>query len=137
MNKTQPPRRILVVDDEPDLIELLSFNLAGHGYEVIAATTGLQALHLARRQLPDLILLDVMLEGIDGFAVCEILRSQPSTAKIPVIFVSAIGGEMAKLNGVESGGNDYIRKPFEPRELIRRVQRHLEQDKPEPLPDAC
>jgi DNA-binding response OmpR family regulator len=115
------------VDDEPDLIELISFNLASNGYDVIAATTGLGALHQARRHLPDLILLDIMLEGMDGLSVCEILRNQPSTAKTPVIFVSALGGEMARLNGLTSGGNDFIHKPFSPRELLRRVEAMLDQ----------
>jgi DNA-binding response OmpR family regulator len=104
--------KILVVDDEQDMIELLAYNLEQNGYEVLTATTGLEALNKARRHLPDLILLDLMLDGIDGYTVCEILRSQPSTATVPVLIVTALGGQMARFNGLASGANDFISTLF-------------------------
>src|SRR5436309_10977464 len=113
------PARILVVDDEPDLIELLTFNLSSRGYEVITARTGLEALQQARHHSPDLILLDLMLEDTDGYSVCETLRGQPSTTETPIIFVSALSGELARLNGLTAGGNDFVRKPFSTHDLLR------------------
>ena len=118
--------KILVVDDEQDMIELLAYNLEQNGYEVLTATTGLEALNKARRHLPDLILLDLMLDGIDGYTVCEILRSQPSTATVPVLIVTALGGQMARFNGLASGANDFISKPFSPADLIARTRHLLE-----------
>jgi two-component system phosphate regulon response regulator PhoB len=118
--------KVLVVDDEPDLVELLSCHLKFGGYEVLRAANGLEALHQARRHLPDVILLDLMLDGMDGYSVCEILRAQPSTARIPVILVTALGGEIARLNGLESGADDFVRKPFVREEILRRVEAALE-----------
>ena len=120
------PTQVLVVDDEPDLVELLTCQLRSCGYEVIRAATGLEALHQARRHLPDVILLDLMLEGMDGYSVCEILRAQPSTARIPVILVTALGGEIARLNGFEAGADDFVRKPFVREEIVRRIEQVLE-----------
>jgi DNA-binding response OmpR family regulator len=114
------------VDDELDMVELVSFNLKAEGYEVITATTGLEALNQARAALPDLILLDLMLPELDGLAVCEILRQLPSTARIPVIMITAWSSEMARVIGLETGAEDYIIKPFSPRELMLRVNRTLQ-----------
>ena len=114
--------KILVVDDEQDFIEFVSFNLRRHGYEVLTAGNGLDALFQARQALPDLIVLDLMMEGIDGYSVCEILRRQPSTRTMPIIMLTAAGGEMARLNGLASGADDFINKPVPPRELIRRIE---------------
>jgi len=118
--------RILVVDDEPDVVELIGFNLRSRGYEVISAKDGMEALLKARRLLPDLVVLDVMMDGIDGLSVCEILRTQPSTKTMPVIIVTAATGEIAKLNSFSSGATDFMTKPFSPQELVRRVGRILE-----------
>ena len=115
---------ILVVDDEPDVVELIGFSLRSRGYEVLSAHNGLDGLLKARRHLPDLILLDVMMEGMDGLSVCEILRAQPSTKGIPVIIVSAASGEMARFTSLAAGANDFVSKPFSPRELVTRVE-HL------------
>jgi len=117
--------RILVVDDEPDVVELIGFNLRRHGYEVVSAHNGLEALLKARRVQPDLVVLDVMMDGMDGLSACEILRAQPSTRNIPVIILTAAAGEMARLNSVAAGAVDFMTKPFSPLELITKVRRIL------------
>ena len=117
--------RILVVDDEPDVVELIGFNLRRQGYDVVAAHNGLDGLLKARRLQPDLVVLDVMMDGMDGLSVCEILRTQPSTKTIPVIIVTAAAGEMARYNGYAAGAADFVTKPFSPSELVRKVGRLL------------
>src|SRR5258706_8951608 len=123
--------KILVVDDEQDMVDLLTYNLKERGYEVLAASNGLDALKQARLELPDLILLDLMLDGIDGYSVCEILRHQPSTAKVPVIMITAMAGQIARLNGMAAGADDFLTKPFSPQELMARIQRvlHVQEEK--------
>jgi len=118
--------RILVVDDEPDVVELIGFNLRSRGYEVISASNGLEALLKTRRFHPDLVVLDVMMDGMDGLSVCEILRTQPATRSMPVIIVTAAAGEMAKLNSFSAGATDFMTKPFSPQDLVRKVGRLLE-----------
>jgi DNA-binding response OmpR family regulator len=117
--------KILVVDDEPDIVELVAFNLRAEGYDVLTARDGLQALNLAREALPDLIVLDLMLPEMDGLAVCEILRRLPSTAPIPVIMLTAWSNKLSRAIGLETGASDYVTKPFSPRELVLRVNRAL------------
>lgn len=116
---------ILVVDNEPDVVELIGFNLRIHDYEVVSACDGLEGLHKARRFHPDLIVLDVMMDGMDGFSVCEILRAQPSTKDIPIIIVTAAVGEMARLNSVAAGASDFVSKPFSPSSLVHRIEQLL------------
>ncbi len=118
-------RRILVVDDEPDLVELVSFNLKAEGYEVITAANGMEALNQARAALPDLIVLDLMMPELDGLSVCEILRRLPSTAPIPVIMLTAWKSELTRIIGLDTGAEDYITKPFSPRDLVNRVNTAL------------
>ena len=118
--------KILVVDDEPDVVELISFNLRTRGYEVLSAHDGLEALLKARRFLPDLVVLDVMMDGMDGLSVCEILHAQPSTRSIPVIILTAATGEMAKLNSYAAGAADFLTKPFSPIDLMHRISRILQ-----------
>ena len=118
-------RRILVVDDEPDLVELVSFNLRAEGYEVITAANGMEALNQARASLPDLIVLDLMMPELDGLSVCEILRRLPSTAPIPVIMLTAWKSELTRIIGMDTGAEDYITKPFSPRDLVMRVNNTL------------
>ncbi|MBI5387582.1 MAG: response regulator [Verrucomicrobia bacterium] len=118
-------KRVLVVDDEQDMVDLLGYNLRSRGYEVIVALNGLEAIHKARICTPDLVLLDLMMAGMDGFTVCEILRHHPSTARVPVIMVTALAGEMVRLNGLDSGADDFITKPFSPVQLMERVDRLL------------
>jgi len=118
--------RILIVDDEEDIVEYISYNLQLEGYEVFRAGNGMEALNQARLHLPDLILLDLMLPDMDGFSVCEILHCQPSTANIPVIVLTAMAGELPRLHGFEVGAADYCLKPVRPRDLRARVKSVLE-----------
>ena len=117
--------RILVVDDEPDAIELIRFNLKASGYEVLTAEDGEEALVKARKFSPDMILLDVMLPEIDGLEVCKILRRDPATASLPIIMLTAKASEIDRVLGLEFGADDYVTKPFSPRELMLRVRNLL------------
>ncbi len=122
--------KILVVDDERDVIELVSFNLRAAGYRVGTAGTRLEALNKARSMLPDLIILDLMLPELDGTAVCEILRTLPSTATIPVLMLSACTSAAIKAISVKVGVDDFITKPFNPQDLVARVGQILEMRNP-------
>lgn len=128
--------RILVVDDEPDLLVLLEEHLTQEGYAVITATTGMQAISIARAEQPDLILLDVMMPGVSGFDVCNILQDFPETASIPVIFLTAVAETKRKVMGLNLGADDYITKPFDLHELAARVKAalrpHMAQTPPSP-----
>lgn len=115
------PKRILIVDDEQDILDLLRFNLENEGYETATATDGLQALEAAKSR-PDLIILDVMLPGKDGWEVMRELRQSPITQKIPVIFLTAKSGEIDEVVGLELGADDYILKPISMRKLLARVK---------------
>ncbi len=117
--------RILVVDDEPEAVELVEFNLKQSGYAVITAADGAEALKKARSQTPDLIVLDVMLPEMDGFEICKALRLDPSTAKIPILMLTAKAAEIDRVLGLELGANDYLTKPFSPRELLLRIKNIL------------
>jgi len=117
--------KILVVDDEPDALELVSFNLKAAGYDVVTADDGTDALKKARQHGPDLILLDVMLPEVDGLEVCKLLRRDPATATVPVIMLTAKAGEIDRVLGLELGADDYVTKPFSPRELVLRVKNLL------------
>ena len=119
------PQLILVVDDESDVVDLISLNLIEAGYEVMTAFTGRAALEKVAARRPDLILLDLMLPDIDGFGVCEILRSNETNATIPIIITSVWRSAGSRRLGWELGAFDYLAKPFRPDELIDRVQRTL------------
>lgn len=114
--------RILVVDDEPDLVELLSFNLRIAGYQVISAGDGPTAIALARQELPDLILLDLLLPELDGISVCEILRRSPDTATIPIIMLTAWNSDLSRIVGMAMGANAYLTKPFKMRAILGSVR---------------
>lgn len=114
--------RVLVVEDEEDIAELVRYNLEAAGFSVSLATTGEQGLAMASRDLPDLVLLDLMLPSIDGLEVCRRLRSSATTASTPIIMVTARGEESDVVRGLEMGADDYVAKPFSPRVLIARVQ---------------
>jgi DNA-binding response OmpR family regulator len=117
--------KILVVDDEPDALELIGFNLKNAGFEVISADDGAEALKRARESVPDLILLDVMLPEMDGLEVCKGLRRDPATSAIPIIMLTAKAAEIDRVLGLELGADDYVTKPFSPRELVLRVKNLL------------
>ncbi|RMH38499.1 MAG: response regulator, partial [Deltaproteobacteria bacterium] len=117
------PRRILVVDDEPDLVATLAYNLERQGYDVATASTGSAALAAARRDpAPDLVLLDLMLPDLPGTDVCRALRADPRTAHIPIVMLTAKGDEIDRVVGFELGADDYVVKPFSVRELMLRVR---------------
>jgi DNA-binding response OmpR family regulator len=113
--------RVLVVEDDPDIAALISHYLhkAGHTVDVIASGTA--ALRRVKEAAPDLLLLDLMLPGMDGLLVCQTLRSDPATASIPIIMLTARGEETERISGLELGADDYVTKPFSPRELTARV----------------
>jgi len=114
--------RILVVEDEPDVVELIEFNLRGAGFEVVSAEDGAEALKKAREHPPALVILDLMLPEVDGLEVCKILRRHPATAAIPIIMLTAKASEIDRVLGLELGADDYVTKPFSPRELVLRVK---------------
>ena len=118
-------KKILVVDDEAYIVELVKFNLEKEGYQVIVASDGRNALKMVQTEQPDLVLLDIMLPNIDGLEVCRILKQSPDTNSIPIIMLTAKGDEFDTVLGLEMGADDYIKKPFSPREMIARVKARL------------
>jgi two-component system phosphate regulon response regulator PhoB len=113
---------ILVVDDEEEILELVEYNLAKVGYHVFCVNTGEKALEATRTRLPDLIILDLMLPGIDGLDVCKAIKNNPKTQHIPIVMLTAKGEESDIVIGLELGADDYITKPFSPRVLIARLK---------------
>ena len=118
-------QRILVVDDEPDAVELIAFNLNSAGFDVVTADDGQEAIRKAESGHPDLIVLDVMLPEMDGLEVCKRLRAGAETANIPIVMLTAKAGEVDRVLGLELGADDYVTKPFSPRELVLRVKNLL------------
>jgi DNA-binding response OmpR family regulator len=121
--------KILVVDDEPDALEVLGFKLKEAGYLPLFAKDGARALTTARDERPALIVLDVMLPEVDGLEVCKILRRDPATATIPILMLTARAAEMDRVLGLELGADDYVTKPFSPRELVLRIKKLLARTK--------
>lgn len=124
--------RVVVVEDEQDLLELVRYNLAKEGYQLQTSMTGEEALRIVRSEKPDLVLLDLMLPGMDGLEVCRALKAREQTASIPVIMLTAKGEESDVIRGLEMGADDYITKPFSPRVLSARMKavlrRHAESE---------
>ncbi len=118
--------KILVVDDEPDLVELIETNLTAAGFEVLQAGDGQDALEIARESQPQLILLDVMLPEMDGLEVCKLLRGDARTRAIPIVMLTARTAEIDRVLGLELGADDYVTKPFSVRELVLRVKKLLQ-----------
>ena len=114
--------KILVVDDEPDIVELVTYNLKKEGFDVSPAFDGEEALARIRKEKFDFIILDLMLPGIQGMEICRIMRSDPLTKNIPIIMLTAKGEEIDKILGLEIGADDYMTKPFNPRELLARIK---------------
>jgi len=123
-------QRILVVDDEPDLLELVRVNLSQAGFEVETAETGRQALERARRSAPDLLILDLMLPDLSGTEVCRHLRADSALGEVPIIMLTARADEVDRVVGLEIGADDYVTKPFSPRELTLRVRAVLRRRQP-------
>lgn len=127
--------RILIVDDEKDLVDLLSYNLEKEGYAVLRAYDGEEALKILRSRKPDLILLDLMLPGVQGMEICKIVRKTPETAGLPIIMLTARGEEVDRIVGLEMGADDYVTKPFSVRELLARVRAVLRRYEAAPAED--
>ncbi len=120
--QTQRKEKILVIDDEEDILELVSYNLSREGYEVSCATTGEKGLELAKSSRPDLAIVDLMLPGIPGLEVCRVLRAREETSDLPLIILSAKGDESDVVAGLEIGADDYVTKPFSPKVLLARAR---------------
>ncbi len=126
--------KVLVVDDEEDVLDLVSYNLTQAGFVVETALDGADGLRKARSATPDLILLDLMLPEMDGLEVCKLLRRDPKTSAIPIIMLTARAGEIDRIIGLELGATDYVTKPFSPRELVLRVKKRLEERQAQAAP---
>ena len=125
-------RKILAVDDEQDILELLSYNLSRDGFEVTTAADGEEALKIIRARNFDLVLLDLMLPGMTGMEICRIIRNGPETKHLPIIMLTAKTEEVDRILGLEMGADDYLTKPFSPRELVARVKAVLRRVTKEP-----
>src|SRR5918999_4173728 len=115
-------QKILVVEDEPDIRKLVQYNLAQERFKVLEAEDGEQALKIVQRDRPHLLILDLMLPGLSGIELCRILRDCTDTAKLPILMLTAKAGETDRVLGLEMGADDYLTKPFSPRELVARVR---------------
>jgi len=123
-------KKIIVVEDEPDLVDVVSYNLQREGYLVLTAQRGDEGLNLIRSERPDLVLLDLMLPGMDGLSICRQMKSDDSLREIPIIIASAKGEESDVVIGLEMGADDYLAKPFSPRELLARIKAVLRRGAP-------
>jgi two-component system, OmpR family, alkaline phosphatase synthesis response regulator PhoP len=126
-----PRQKVLIIEDDGDIRELIKFNLEQDGYAVEEAATGAEGLDRIRRRQPDLVLLDLMLPGMPGLEICRVLRGAKETATLPILIVTAKGTEVDKVLGLEMGADDYVVKPFSPRELIARVKAVLRRAHPD------
>ena len=115
-------QKILVVEDEPDIRKLINYNLAQEHFKVLEAEDGEQALKLLQREKPNLVILDLMLPGLSGLELCKILRDRTDTTHLPILMLTAKAGEADKVVGLEMGADDYLPKPFSPREMVARVR---------------
>jgi two-component system alkaline phosphatase synthesis response regulator PhoP len=115
------PKQILIADDEPDILEIVSYNLGKEGYEIYTAKDGNEAIEMAKKLHPDLIILDIMMPKKTGVEVCQILRSQPIFQDTLIIFLTALSDEASQIKGLETGADDYVNKPISPKVLISRV----------------
>lgn len=120
--RPQGIKRLLIVEDDPDIVQLLTHYLEKEGYQVHAAGTGVEGLHAAGALLPDLLILDLMLPGMEGYEVCKRLRAEPMTAALPIMMLTARGDETERIIGMEVGADDYVTKPFSPKEVVARVK---------------
>ncbi|HSN59998.1 MAG TPA: response regulator transcription factor [Ferruginibacter sp.] len=114
-------KKILIADDEPDILEIIQFNLQQEGYEVVTAKTGDDAIEKAKQNKPDLIILDIMMPGKNGMEVCNILRTMPDFKKTLIVFLTAMSDEGTEIKGLETGADDYLTKPISPKVLLSKV----------------
>jgi two-component system alkaline phosphatase synthesis response regulator PhoP len=118
-------KKILVIEDDPATLRLVDYSLKQEGYEIITASNGLEGIRKALRESPDLVILDVMLPGMDGFEICYRLRSEPATSKLPILMFSAKAQEIDKNTGIKVGADDYLTKPSAPADIIIHVEKLL------------
>ena len=122
-------KKILIIEDDPATQRLVNYSLKQEGYQIITASNGLEGIRKALGELPDLIILDVMLPGMDGFEICYRLRSEPSTANLPILMFSAKAQEIDKDTGIKVGADDYLTKPSAPADIVNHVGRLLAKKK--------
>ena len=123
-------KKILIIEDDEDIVEMISYNLRKEGYRIISVSNGEDTLDLAVREKPDLVILDLMLPGMDGLEVCKSLRQDARTSNLPIIMLTAKSQETDKIVGLEVGADDYMTKPFSPRELLARIKAILRRYEP-------
>ena len=126
------PQKILVVEDEPDIRKLVQYNLTQERFIVLEAEDGEQALKLLQRERPNLVILDLMLPGVSGMELCKLLKQRSETAKLPILMLTAKAGEADRIVGLEMGADDYLAKPFSPREMVARVRAILRRSEAKP-----
>jgi DNA-binding response OmpR family regulator len=127
---------VLIVEDEADVVDLLRYNLNKAGFSVLIANDGIQGLDMAKANRPDIIILDLMLPGMDGKTICKTLKKDPETEAIPVLMLTAKGDTADRVQGLETGADDYVTKPFSPRELVLRVQGLIRRSKTSTRPET-
>ena len=130
-------QKILVVEDEPDIRKLVQYNLTQERFSVLEAEDGEQALKLLQREKPNLVILDLMLPGLSGMELCKLLRQRSETAKLPILMLTAKAGEADRIVGLEMGADDYLAKPFSPREMVARVRAILRRSEAKPTTEAA
>jgi phosphate regulon transcriptional regulator PhoB len=130
------PQKILVVEDEPDIRKLVQYNLTQERFSVLEAEDGEEALKLLQREKPNLVILDLMLPGLSGMELCKLLRQRSETAKLPILMLTAKAGEADRIVGLEMGADDYLAKPFSPREMVARVRAILRRSEAKPGTDG-
>lgn len=118
-------KSVLVVDDEPHIVKLVKLSLGEKNYDIIGVTSGKEALSIIKDKTPDIMVLDLMMPGINGYEVCQAVRENPKTRNIPIIILSAKSQMLDKLNAIDVGADDYMCKPFDPEELARRIKLNL------------
>jgi two-component system alkaline phosphatase synthesis response regulator PhoP len=131
-----PGQKILVIEDEPDIRKLVQYNLAQERFKVLEAEDGEQALKILQRDKPHLVILDLMLPGLSGLELCKILRERPETSQLPILMLTAKAGEADKVVGLEMGADDYLAKPFSPREMVARVRAILRRSESPPAAES-
>ncbi len=130
-------QKILVVEDEPDIRKLVQYNLTQERFSVLEAEDGEQALKLLQREKPNLVILDLMLPGLSGMELCKLLRQHSETAELPILMLTAKAGEADRIVGLEMGADDYLAKPFSPREMVARVRAILRRSEAKPATEAA
>ncbi len=118
-------KRVLVVDDEPHIVKLVKLSLGNQNYDIVGITSGKEAISYVNDNAPDILVLDLMMPGVNGYEVCQAVRENPKTKGIPIIILSAKSQMLDKLNAIDVGADDYMCKPFDPDELARRIKLNL------------